>query len=207
VRGGGHFSGRLTAPLCAVGGIALQILKHRGININAYITEVGGVTGEDNIRELIESLDGDSVGGIIECRADGVRAGIGGNMFGLESVLSFAMFGIPGVKGIEFGSGFEGSRKRGSENNDAFCMKDGKVITATNNHGGILGGITTGMPLVFRVAFKPTPSISLEQDSVSLETHENVKLKVEGRHDPCIAIRAVPIVEAMTALVLLDEMG
>jgi chorismate synthase len=205
MRGGGHFSGRLTAPICAVGGIALQILKRRGIAINACITEVGGVTGE-KINELIESLDGDSAGGKIECTATGIPAGIGGGMFGLESKLSYALFGIPGVKGIEFGSGFAGSRKRGSENNDAFIIDNGKIVTATNNHGGILGGITTGMPLVFRIALKPTPSIAIEQDSVNLETLESVKLKIEGRHDPCIAIRAVPVAEAVCALVLLDEM-
>ena len=205
MRGGGHFSGRLTAPLCAVGGIALQILKRRGIDIKANITEIGGVSGEE-MYELIKSLDGDSVGGVIECCTTGIPAGLGGGMFGFESTLSYALFGIPAVKGVEFGSGFEGSRKRGSENNDAFIVKEGKIVIETNNHGGLLGGITTGMPLVFRAAFKPTPSIALEQDSVNLETLENVKLSIKGRHDPCIVIRAVPVVEAVTALVLLDEM-
>lgn len=205
MRGGGHFSGRLTAPLCAAGGIALQILKRRGIKINAHLAEAGGVTGEA-MYELIKNLDGDSVGGIIECRAEGVPAGLGGGIFGFESSLSAALFGIPGVKGVEFGSGFAGAGRRGSENNDAFCMKNGDIVTATNNHGGLLGGITTGMPLVFRIALKPTPSVALEQDSVDLTTRKNVKLKIEGRHDPCIAVRAVPVAEAIAALVILDEM-
>jgi chorismate synthase len=205
MRGGGHFSGRLTAPICAVGGIALQILKRRGITIKAHITAVGGVQGEQ-MYELIENLRGDSVGGVIECKATGIPAGIGGGMFGIESKLSYALFGIPGVRGVEFGSGFDGSRKKGSENNDAFVIENGKIVTATNNHGGLLGGITTGMPLVFRIALKPTPSIEIEQDSVNLKTLESVKLKIEGRHDPCIAIRAVPVAEAVCALVLLDEM-
>jgi chorismate synthase len=205
MRGGGHFSGRLTAPICAVGGIALQILKRRGIEINAELAEVYGLCDFD-MKALMKELNGDSVGGIIECTATGIPAGIGGGMFGLESALSYALLGIPGVKGVEFGSGFEGSRKKGSENNDAFVVRDGKIVTVTNNHGGILGGISTGMPLVFRIALKPTPSIALEQDSVDLETFENVKLKIEGRHDPCIAIRAVPVAEAVCALVLLDEM-
>jgi len=206
MRGGGHFSGRLTAPVCAAGGIALQILKRRGIAVNARIVHIGGVS-EADAPKLIKSLDGDSVGGEIECQATGLPAGIGGGMFGLESVLSYALFGIPGVKGVEFGSGFAGSKKRGSENNDAFTVQNGKIVTTTNNHGGLLGGITTGMPLVFRIALKPTPSIALEQDSVNMDTLENVKLQVGGRHDPCIAIRAVPVAEAITALVLLDEMG
>jgi chorismate synthase len=204
MRGGGHFSGRLTAPVCAVGGIALQILKRLGISINARITEIGGIKDEAEMYKYIENLNGDSVGGVIECVAENVPAGLGGGIFGFESSLSAGIFGIPGVKGIEFGSGFEAGRKRGSENNDAFRVENHKIITATNNHGGILGGITTGMPLVFRIALKPTPSIALEQDSVNLETMENVKLKIEGRHDPCIAIRAVPVVEAFTAITILD---
>ncbi|MDR2558980.1 MAG: chorismate synthase [Oscillospiraceae bacterium] len=205
MRGGGHFSGRLTAPICAAGGIALQILKRCGIFVNAHITEIGGVSG-DEMYEVVKNLSGDSVGGVIECIAAGIPPGIGGGMFGLESKMSYALFGIPGVKGVEFGSGFEGSRKKGSENNDAFCVENGNIVTKTNNHGGLLGGITTGMPLVFRIALKPTPSIALEQDSVNLQTLESVKLKIEGRHDPCIAIRAVPVAEAVCALVLLDEM-
>ncbi|MCL1824063.1 MAG: chorismate synthase, partial [Oscillospiraceae bacterium] len=164
MRGGGHFSGRLTAPLCAVGGIALQILKKRGVSIEARITSIGGVNDvtDEKIKEIINNLNGDSVGGVIECRADGVPAGLFGGIYGLESKLSYALFGIPGVKGVEFGSGFEGSTKKGSENNDAFIAESGRIITKTNNHGGILGGITTGMPIVFRIALKPTPSIALE---------------------------------------------
>jgi chorismate synthase len=209
MRGGGHFSGRLTAPLCAVGGVALQILKRRGISIEARITEIGGVQNitEEETQKLIENLGGDSVGGVIECQATGVPAGLGGGMFGLESKLASALFGIPGVKGVEFGSGFGGSREKGSQNNDEFIVKDGEIVTATNNHGGLLGGITTGMPVVFRIALKPTPSITLEQNSVDLNSRENVKLKIEGRHDPCIVIRAIPVAEAVCALVLLDEMA
>jgi chorismate synthase len=205
MRGGGHFSGRLTAPICAVGGIALQILKRRKITVNAHIVHIGGAPAAD-APKLIKSLNGDSVGGVVECCVTGLPAGLGGGMFGLESALASVLFGIPGVKGVEFGTGFKGSKKRGSENNDAFTVKGGKIVTTTNNHGGLLGGITTGMPLVFRIALKPTPSISLEQNSVDMSSMKRVKLRIDGRHDPCIAIRAVPVAEAVAALVLLDEM-
>ena len=231
MRGGGHFSGRLTAGLCAVGGIAVQILKRRGIYIGAHIAAIGEVEDDvfgtdvnkeqltgiarksfpvinnnagEKMKSLIKSLNGDSVGGVIECCALGLPAGLGGGMFGLESELAYALFGIPAVKGVEFGSGFGGSRTLGSENNDAFRVKSGEVVTKTNNHGGILGGITTGMPLVFRIALKPTPSIALEQESVDLNTLKNTKISVTGRHDPCITVRAAPVAEAATALVLLD---
>ena len=149
--------------------------------------------------------EGDSVGGVVECMVSGLPAGVGDPMFGcVEGRLAAAMFGIPAVKGVEFGAGFEVARMRGSENNDPFAVKDGKIVAASNHAGGILGGITTGMPVVFRLAFKPTPSISREQDSVSLSRGEGEKLTVEGRHDPCIVPRAVPVVEATAALVLLD---
>jgi len=236
-RGGGEFSGRLTAPLCIAGGICLQLLKREGINIAAHIVQIGNVTakpfdpvnvGEDEMRSLqkaefpvldteagermraaIEAAknDGDSVGGIIECCAIGVPAGIGEPIFdGIENRLAAALFGIPAVKGVEFGNGFAAAALRGSENNDAFYMNGDSVQTRTNRHGGILGGITSGMPLLFRAAFKPTPSIAKEQDSVSLSRRENVKLAVTGRHDPCIVPRAVPCVEAVTAIVLYDIM-
>ncbi len=149
----------------------------------------------------------DSVGGIVEVCAVNVPGGIGGAMYnGLESILSPIFFGIPAVKGIEFGAGFAASRMKGSQNNDPFYYADGTVRTRTNNHGGILGGITTGMPIIARLAFKPTPSISKEQDSVDLEKHENTKLTIKGRHDPCVAVRAVPITEAAMALGILDCM-
>ena len=237
VRGGGHFSGRLTAPLCIAGGIALQILKRRGIQIAAHIRSVGGVEDRpfDPMGEQTETLDalkaapfpvldreageamrqtiletkarGDSVGGVVECIVTGVPAGIGDPMFGgMESRLAAAIFGIPAVKGVEFGAGFGAARMRGSENNDPYEIRDGAVRTRSNHAGGILGGITNGMPLVFRAAFKPTPSISIPQDSVSLSRMAPEQLGVVGRHDPCIVPRAVPVVEGAAALVLLDAL-
>ena len=204
-RGGGHFSGRLTAPLCIAGGIFKQILAKEGITIDARILEIGG-NSSDPFAAVDEAMkDGDSVGGIIECVITGLPAGIGEPMFdGLENVLAKAVFGIPAVKGIEFGRGFDAARIRGSENNDEFYYDDHKVRTRTNNHGGILGGISSGMPVVFRVAVKPTPSIAIEQSSISYSREENVKLKVGGRHDPCIVPRAVPCVEAAAAMALYD---
>ena len=237
IRGGGHFSGRLTAPLCIAGGIALQMLAGRGVRVGAHLCSVGDVQDERfdpvNVSErdferiaangfpvldemagarmfdAIERarMDADSIGGTIECAATGLPAGLGDALFGgLEGRLSQALFGIPAVKGVEFGSGFEGARMRGSENNDPFVMQDGSVRTLTNNAGGILGGITTGMPLIMRVAIKPTPSIGRAQRSVSLSEGEPYELTIRGRHDPCIAPRAVPVVEAAAALVLLDMM-
>ena len=235
VRGGGHFSGRLTAPLCIAGGIAIQILKRRGIELAAHIYSVGEAKDRpfDPMGETVQTLEklrarkfpvlddlaeekmravimdakaeGDSVGGIVECIVTGLPAGLGDPMFaGVEGRMAAALFGIPAVKGVEFGAGFDVARMRGSENNDPFEVKDGKITAAGNNAGGILGGITTGMPLVFRMAFKPTPSISREQNSVSLSRGAGEKLIVEGRHDPCIVPRAVPVAEAAAALVLLD---
>ena len=151
--------------------------------------------------------EGDSVGGVIECVVQHPPAGLGGGMFGgIDSRLAAALFGIPAVKGVELGAGFRVAEMRGSENNDPFRMEGDRVVTSSNHAGGVLGGITTGMPLLFRVAFKPTPSISREQDSVSLSRHREEKLVVHGRHDPCIVPRAVPVVEAVAAIVLLDAM-
>ena len=234
MRGGGHFSGRLTAPLCVAGGIAKQILARRGVYVGAHLAAVG--TEDDApfplhpTKELFDAVatkpfpvldDGagermqalmlearqnlDSVGGIIECAAIGLPAGLGDPMFdGIENRLAAALFGIPAVKGVEFGLGFGSARLHGSENNDPFTVENGQIVTETNRAGGILGGITTGMPITLRVAIKPTPSISQAQRTVSLSAKEPAELVIRGRHDPCIAHRAVPVVEAVTATVLLD---
>lgn len=235
IRGGGHFSGRLTAPLVFAGAILRQILQQQGIKIAAHIASIGDVEDErfdpvDIDPQLMErlSLSGfalideskeeamravvtaaakelDSVGGTIECAVTGLPAGAGGPLFeGIEGQIAQAMFAIPAVKGVEFGRGFESSRLRGSQNNDPFEYKNGRVLTKTNNCGGILGGISNGMPLIFRIAVKPTPSIAKEQDTVNLQRQENDKLKIKGRHDPCIVPRAVPVAEAMTAAAIID---
>lgn len=235
VAGGGHFSGRLTAPLCIAGGICLQMLKRRGIEVAAHIASIAGEADRpfDPMGESVETMDalkrapfpvldekagermrkailrakeeGDSVGGVIECLVTGVPAGLGEPMFGgMENRLAAALFGIPAVKGVEFGAGFGVATMRGSENNDPFTVEDGKLVTETNHAGGILGGITNGMPLVFRLAVKPTPSIAKQQQTVSLSKKQVEELVVTGRHDPCIVPRAVPVVEAVTALVLTD---
>lgn len=207
--GGGPFSARMTAPLCIAGGIAKQILAKKGIAIDAHLHSVAGVSGEAMEAKILEAKAAlDSVGGIVEAVVTGLPAGIGGAMYdGLESALAPILFGIPAVKGVEFGAGFKAAEMYGSENNDPFYYdENGCVKTLTNNCGGILGGITTGMPLVARLAFKPTPSIAREQDSVDLETKENTKLVVKGRHDPCVAVRAVPVVEAALAIGILDCM-
>lgn len=235
MRGGGHFSGRLTAPLCIAGGIAKQILARKNIFIGAHLFSAAGVADAafplhpaqtlfDEIAQkdfpvinddagcamqeaiLAASRDGDSIGGVIECAAVGFPAGIGNPMFdGIENRLSAALFGIPAVKGLEFGAGFAAAAMRGSEHNDPYRIGDDGSITTTSNHaGGILGGISTGQPIVLRAAIKPTPSIAKAQQTVRLSTMENAELVVHGRHDPCIAHRAVPVVEAVTALVLLD---
>lgn len=206
VSGGGHFSGRLTAPICIAGGIALQILKEKGITVKAEIKEIGGKS--DGFLETVEEarLDADSVGGIVECVIEGVPAGYGNPMFGgVENKIASCVFGIPAVKGVEFGAGFEAARMRGSENNDEFYYEeDGRVRTRTNNHGGILGGITTGMPIVFRAAFKPTPSIGKPQNSISFSEKKDAVLEIKGRHDPCVVMRAVPCIEAAAAITVLD---
>lgn len=234
IRGGGNFSGRLTAPLCFAGAVCMQYLEDKGIKIGAHIERIAGVSDcrydsvnvdfgnvsekefpvlsdemGEKMQEKIEQarLDGDSVGGVIECAITGLPAGLGEPMFdGVENVVSHAVFAIPAVKGIEFGSGFAGSDLTGSENNDEFTVSDGKITTETNNHGGILGGITSSMPLVFRVAVKPTPSISKAQKSVNLVTNEEESLVITGRHDPCIVPRAVPCVEAAAAVAIMNLM-
>ena len=205
VSGGGHFSGRLTAPMCIAGGIILQILEKDGIEIKAGIKEIGGI--EENFFDVIEEarLVGDSVGGIIGCTIKGLPAGIGSPMFdGVENRIAQAVFGIPAVKGIEFGRGFDVAHIRGSENNDEFYFDGDMVRTRTNNHGGILGGITSGMPVTFNVAIKPTPSIAIEQNSISYSRGEEAKLTVQGRHDPCIVPRAVTCIEAAAAIAIYD---
>lgn len=204
-RGGGHFSGRLTAPLCVAGGICKQFLEKKGIRITAEISEIGGNSGNplEAVKKAAE--EGDSAGGIIRCEAAGLPVGIGGPMFdGLENKIAQAVFAIPGIKGIGFGRGFEAARLRGSENNDPFIVENGKIKTKTNNHGGILGGISSGAPLTFNVAVKPTPSVSIEQETVDYETKETVRLKIKGRHDPSIVPRAVPCVEAAAAIAICD---
>lgn len=210
LRGGGHFSGRLTAPLCIAGGIALQILERRGISIRASLIEAGGAHGECISHKIKEAAENhDSIGGIVECVIDYPErfSGLGEPMFdGVESQLAKVLFGIPAVKGVEFGAGFEAARLTGSQNNDEFRINDttGKIYTLTNHAGGILGGITNGMNIIFRVAFKPTPSISLVQKTINLAEHTNTEILIHGRHDPCVALRAVPVVEAAGACVFLD---
>lgn len=237
VRGGGHFSGRLTAPLVFAGAVARQILRRRGVLVASHITQIGeskggcsfdGVTvdaallnrlseeyfpvidpaAREEMREIIEMArkDADSVGGTVECMIAGMPAGVGDPMFGgVENVISSIVFGIPAVKGVDFGAGFSAAYLRGSQNNDPiYYDENGKVKTRTNRAGGILGGITTGMPIVFQAAFKPTPSIGREQDTVDLETDKNAKLTIHGRHDPCIVPRAAPAVEGAACLAALE---
>ena len=205
--GGGQFSGRLTAPLCIAGGIALQLLEEKGISISAKIKSIGGENDEEKMFELIDKVraEGDSVGGIIECCVTGVPAGVGEPMFeGLENRIAQAVFGIPAVKGIEFGIGFEAANMRGSRCNDPFKLQDDKIVTEGNKHGGILGGISSGMPIEFRVAFKPTPSIAMKQNSVDMKSGCETELEIKGRHDPCIVPRALPCVEAAAAVAIYD---
>lgn len=227
--GGGHFSGRLTAPLCIAGGICIQLLAREGITVISRIAAIADVEDEgalcastaekpfptvndergEAMRAAIAAAkaDGDSVGGVIECAVLGLPAGLGGPLFGgLEGRISAAVFGIPAVKGIEFGAGFAAARMRGSENNDCFETYSGRVVTKSNNCGGILGGISDGMPLVFRAAVKPTPSIAAEQLTLNMKTMEETALHVPGRHDPCVVPRAVPCVEAAAAIAAYDAL-
>ena len=232
IRGGGQFSGRLTAPLCFAGALAMQLLAREGVRIRAHIAQIENVcdapidfahpdldsiqsgalavvdpAAGERMREAILAAksDCDSVGGVIECFATGLPAGLGDPMFdGVENRLARAIWGVPAVRGVEFGAGFAAASMRGSAHNDAYRAQDGRIVTETNRHGGVLGGITTGMPIVVRVAIKPTASIAQEQDSVSISRNENETLAVRGRHDPCIVPRAVPCIEAAVAVVLYD---
>ncbi len=238
IRGGGHFSGRLTANLVFAGAVFRQILERRGVSIAAHIYSIGHVkdealdpTGispelcsrlnsekfalvdrscEDAMRGEVENarINGDSVGGVVECIVQGLPAGIGEPMFGgVENVIAAAVFGVPAVKGIEFGSGFAGTELLGSQNNDEFYYDDsGNVLTRTNNHGGALGGITSGMPIIFRAAIKPTPSISKEQRTVDLQNRCGTTLSIKGRHDPCIVPRAVSVIESAAAAAVINLM-
>jgi chorismate synthase len=230
-RGGGRFSGRLTASFVMAGAIARKILKIIGVEIIAHTVEIGGIAAkpmdyeEIKKRALKDSLfcadknasqkmagliarakeEGDSLGGIIEGIASNMPVGLGEPVFdNLDGDLAKALLAIPAVKGVEFGAGFSVARKKGSENNDPFMIRDGRVVTATNNAGGILGGISNGMPLVVRVAIKPVSSIAIEQATVDIQKMENTNIKVGGRHDICIVPRAVPVVEAMMAVTLCD---
>ncbi len=237
LRGGGHFSGRLTSLICVIGGLLKDELARRGIHIGAHIESIGGVrderfdpvnvakadfdavlshdfpvinkgAGKDMMSVIDEvRMDLDSVGGVVECAVVGLPVGLGEHIFdGMESRIASAVFSIPAVKGIEFGTGFASSEMRGSENNDPYITDGKDMKTKTNNAGGICGGMTTGMPIIFRAAVKPTPSIGKEQDSVDLSTMENVKLTVKGRHDPCIVQRAVPVFEAAAAIAVFDAL-
>ena len=235
IRGGGHFSARLTAPIVFAGAIAKQLLKERGITVGAHIKRIGSVNdlcfdfnyiseelltslsskafsvideaAEEKMRSEIEHyrLDGNSIGGEIECAAIGLPVGAGSNIFDtVEGKISSFVFGVPAVKGIQFGLGFEFAQQSGKAVNDEYEIVNGRVALLSNNNGGVLGGMTSGAPLVFSVAMKPTPSISLPQRSVNLKTMQNETLIIEGRHDPCVAVRAVPVIEAVTALAILD---
>lgn len=232
LRGGGHFSGRLTALTCVAGGICLQYLASQGIEIGAHALSVGGVLdcALDPVNQTVPTFapgefptvsqtagacmqariadvraEGDSIGGQIECKIVGVPAGLGEHMFGsVEGSISSAMWGIPAVKGIAFGAGFAAADMLGSQNNDAIHTDGSHIYTETNHAGGVLGGMSYGMPIIFKVAIKPTPSIAKEQDSVSLSGMTDTKLRIHGRHDPCIVPRAVPVVEAAAALAIMD---
>lgn len=235
IRGGGHFSGRLTACLCAAGAICRQILFRRGIRIAGHAASIGSVQDtlfpethipdslmerlstayfsvidpekEKEMRTVIEEarMALDSVGGVVECAVTGMPGGLGGPLFGgVESLLSSILFGIPAVKGVEFGAGFGAAQLHGSENNDPYRYEDGRMQIAGNKAGGILGGITTGAPILFRVALKPTPSIRREQESVDLAAKKNVALSIHGRHDPCVVPRAIPVAESAAAVAMLE---
>lgn len=231
-RGGGHFSGRITAPIVAAGAIAISALNKKGIKIGTHISKCAGVTDAEfsNLNDEIDMLNdmtfavidpnrgeemqkailkakeqGDSVGGILETAVTGLPAGLGEPWFDtVEGLLSHALFSIPAIKGVEFGAGFKFADMQGSAANDAFRMSDGAIITETNNNGGINGGITNGMPVLFRVAVKPTPTILTEQKTVDYENLTDAEIKAKGRHDPCIVHRARVVVDSITALVLCD---
>jgi len=233
-RGGGRLSGRMTAAFVAAGAIARKLLSQSGVEVLAYTREIGGIRLEtspnpgdarsvtyqnsmrcpdpvasEKMRDVVLSAkaDGDSVGGVVECTALNLPVGVGEPLFdALDSELAKILFGIPAVKGIEFGAGFQSSRLRGSENNDQYEIKEGKIMTLTNNSGGVLGGMSTGMPLLLRVAFKPPSSIAKEQKTVDVSRMEEASLSAKGRHDPCVVPKAVPVVQAMVAIGLADLM-
>lgn len=232
--GSGQFSGRLTAPIVAAGSIAKQLLAPEGISVDAFTRTVGEVADgsartaaeargsrqfatractqrlDDAMRDHIERIGAahDSVGGTVECIVSGLPIGFGGIWFeALDAELAHAMFGIPACKGVEFGDGFELAAMRGSQSNDGYRMDGGRIITMSNHMGGIVGGMCDGAPVVFRTAFKPTPSIGLEQNTVNLRTGTDDTVRVEGRHDPCIVPRAVAVVEAMAAITVADQMA
>ena len=232
-RGGGRFSGRLTATHVMGGAIARKLIKEQlGVETNSYTCQIGKMRVEEEVnKKMLKTIysnvvrcpskttakkmerailtarkNGDSLGGIIESVSTNIPAGLGEPIFGsLESDISRAIFSIPAVKGVEFGSGFAGSEKFGSENNDPYVIKNGKILTKTNNSGGILGGISNGMPIIFRVAFKPASSIAKYQDSVNVKTKKKIKLQVGGRHDPCVVPRAPPVVDSLVSLTLADH--
>ena len=231
-RGGGRFSGRLTATLVMAGAVAAKLLKKTlGIETVAYTTEIGTVIASnitpaniatrysndircpdpaaaEKMKEMILQArqDGDSLGGVIECTTTNLPVGLGEPIFAsLESDLSKALFSIPAVKAVEFGSGFAGSKRRGSENNDLYTMKNGKVVTKTNNAGGILGGLSNGMPLLIRIGFKPAASIAKTQKTLDISRKSEATLEVPGRHDPCVVPRAPPVVESVVSMVLADH--
>ena len=234
-RGGGHFSGRLTAPLVAAGAVAKQVLAGHGVKVGAHISSIYGICdaaledpedlkdvaakafpvlddskGEEMRQAILEAKEEqDSVGGAIECAVTGLPAGLGAPDFGcnVEGIFSQYLFAVPAVKGIEFGAGVAFSLMRGSEANDPFAVEDGKVVTKTNHAGGVNGGITNGMPVTFEVTIRPTPSIALPQESVDLRTGEEVEMEIKGRHDPCIVPRAVPVIEAAAALAACQVLG
>lgn len=231
-RGGGHFSGRITAPLVAVAGILIPALQKKGIFIGSHISKCGGVEdsnfndlkadilslankefavlddqkGEKMIAAIKQArAEGDSLGGVVETAVIGILKGVGEPWFdNMESVLSHALFSIPAVKGVEFGAGFAIADMKGSLANDSFVNCEGEIVTKTNNSGGINGGITNGMPIIFRTAFRPTPTISKPQDTVNIATNENAVLEAKGRHDPCIVHRAKVVVDAVTAITVAD---
>ena len=233
LRGGGHFSGRMTAAYCIAGGIALQALARCGVRIAAHLLSVGDVcdrafdpvdpdaipalsgkpfpvlsdeAGLAMQRAIAEAqADGDSLGGVIECMVTGFPQGHGTPLFdGIDSRLASLLFAVPAVRGVAFGSGFDAARMRGSEHNDRYVLQGGEIRTVTNRHGGLIGGISTGMPIVFTAAVKPAASIKKPQQTLHLATGEQTTLCIEGRHDACIAIRAVPVIEAAAALALYD---
>ncbi len=234
-RGGGHFSGRLTAPLVFAGAVAKLVLAQRGIQVASHISAIYGISDAvcENYADLLElgekdfpvldeakgqemrqaildaRAEGDSVGGAIECAVLGLPAGLGDPDLGknVEGIFSKHLFAVPAVKAVGFGAGVAFSYMRGSEANDPFAVQEGKIVTKTNNAGGINGGITNGMPVVFEVTFRPTPSIALAQQTVNLETGEEAELSIKGRHDPCVVQRAVPVIEAAAALAACEVLG